>query len=118
MRDYLTATYPNLYLITDPINPYSLLDICDEIWVATSGLGFEGLLNKRKVRCFGAPFYSGWGLTTDQIEVPYRYRERSLNDIFHASYIMLARYFHPIKQKSCTLEEILLYIAKTGLGCI
>jgi capsular polysaccharide export protein len=42
-----------------------LLDEVDEVWTASSQLGFEALIRGKTARCFAAPFYAGWGLTQD-----------------------------------------------------
>ncbi|RWX60641.1 capsular polysaccharide biosynthesis protein [Mesorhizobium sp. M2A.F.Ca.ET.039.01.1.1] len=41
------------------------LDEIDEVLTITSGAGFEALIRGIPVTCFGAPFYAGFGLTTD-----------------------------------------------------
>ena len=43
----------------------TLLDQVDCVSTITSLTGFEALLRGKDVVCFGAPFYAGWGLTTD-----------------------------------------------------
>lgn len=42
------------------------LDVVDEIHTISSLTGFEALLRKKKVVCYGLPFYAGWGLTTEK----------------------------------------------------
>ena len=37
-------------------------------------MGFEALLWGKPVRCFGMPFYAGWGLTRDELPAPARAR--------------------------------------------
>ena len=41
------------------------IQACDELHTMTSLAGFEALLRHKRVFCYGQPFYSGWGLTTD-----------------------------------------------------
>ena len=48
-------------LIDTDVRPADLLAAVDAVYVVTSALGFEALLRGLPVRCFGAPFYSGWG---------------------------------------------------------
>ncbi len=48
----------------------ALLPQIDEIWTLTSLTGFEALLRGKRVTTLGAPFYAGWGLTTDLGAVP------------------------------------------------
>lgn len=56
--------------IAPQADPISLIDHADEVWTLTSTLGFEALLRGKPVTCLGAPFYAGWGLTTDLSPAP------------------------------------------------
>ncbi|WHA42579.1 hypothetical protein [Agrobacterium larrymoorei] len=100
-----------IHLISFDINPYALFDAVDEVWVATSGMGFEALMAGKKVRCFGAPFYGGWGLTQDVNPIPRRMRTRKLEDIFHTFYVQLSRYVDPETGSACSLEDLLSAIS-------
>lgn len=100
----------NLVLLNFDVNPYALFDIVDEVFVVTSGMGFEALMAGKTVHCYGAPFYSGWGLTTDKISTPDRKRRRSLEDIFYYAYIESSRYFHPDRNCVVEVEELIDYI--------
>ncbi|WP_110689376.1 capsular polysaccharide export protein, LipB/KpsS family [Salinicola endophyticus] len=106
-----TKHMSNVYLIDYDINPYSLLDAVDEVFVVTSGLGFEALMSGKEVRCYGAPFYSNWGVTTDKVVVERRKRERSVVEIFHVAYIELSRYCDPRKEVACEIEDLIDYIS-------
>lgn len=53
------------------------LQVCDEVHTMTSLTGFEALLRAKTVVCYGQPFYSGWGLTTDL--QPHLRRTRTLD---------------------------------------
>lgn len=100
----------NLFLLNFDVNPYALLDIVDEVFVVTSGMGFEALMAGKTVHCYGVPFYSGWGLTSDKIPTPDRKRRRSLEDIFYYAYIESSRYFHPVRNCVVEVEELIDYI--------
>jgi hypothetical protein len=106
----LLKKFPNLHILDEDVNPYSLFEIVDEVWVVSSGMGFEALMAGKPVRCFGAPFYAGRGLTRDEIKIPHRTRSRSLEEIFHVAYLMLSRYYSPRNQGPCELEELVCYI--------
>lgn len=45
------------------------LDVCDVVHTISSLTGFEALLRGKSVVCYGLPFYAGFGLTDDVIEV-------------------------------------------------
>lgn len=99
----------NVHLITQNINPISLLSKIDKIYVVCSQMGFEGLLCGAEVYCYGAPFYSGWGITTDRGFKAQRLRTRTLEEIFYAAYINFALYCDNNGQRCNifkTIEEI------------
>lgn len=98
----------NVFPVNFDVNPYSLFDIVDEVFVGTSGMGFEALLAGKKVHCYGAPFYSGWGLTRDHVVVDRRTTARSLEEVFFLSYICMSRYYSPIRERTCTIEELIV----------
>ncbi len=104
------ARHPNLHLVAFDVNPYSLIEAVDEVWVVSSGMGFEALMAGCDVTCFGAPFYSGWGLTRDRRKVKRRNKQRSLEEVFFVSYLLLTRYVDPLRGRACELETVLSYI--------
>ncbi len=94
-------------------DPIALIEACDEVWTMTSLLGFEALLRGRKVTTLGAPFYAGWGLTTDLGPVPQRRRQApdghplprpSLAQLAHAALIAYPRYYDPVTRRPCPPE--------------
>jgi capsular polysaccharide export protein len=104
------AQRSNVHLIAFDINPYSLIESMDEVYVVSSGMGLEALMAGKTVRCFGVPFYAGWGITIDEITPSRRARSRSLEEIFHAFYVMLSVYFNPQTGETCDLGALLTYI--------
>lgn len=104
---------PNVTVIRDDMNPYSLIDIADKVFVVTSGMGFEALIAGKQVHCFGMPFYAGWGLTQDRIGLLRRSRLRSLAEIFYVFYITLSRYVDPETGMRCDLEDLIDRIIET-----
>lgn len=101
-----------LYPISFDVNPYALLDLADEVWVGTSGMGFEALMAGCKVRCYGMPYYAGWGVTDDRQDLKRRTRRRTVEDIFHFAWIELSRYFDPNRQKCVEVEALVDYIVE------
>src|SRR5690606_34893172 len=65
-----------------------LLGQVDEVHTITSLTGFEALIRGRSVTCYGQPFYSGWGLTTDVHPCIRRTRKRSLEELVAAALIV------------------------------
>lgn len=50
----------------------------DEVHTMTSLAGFEALLRGKVVHCYGLPFYSNWGLTSDELKLDRRTRQLTL----------------------------------------
>ena len=48
------------------VSMHALLALCHEVHTLTSLTGFEALLRGKPVWTYGAPFYAGWGLTSDR----------------------------------------------------
>ncbi len=101
---------PNVELVAFDINPFSLFEAVDEVWVVTSGMGFEALLAGKPVRTYGSPFYGGWGLTEDMLTYPRRSRQREIEEVFFLFYNCLTRYVDPRTGQACNLEMLLDYI--------
>lgn len=99
-------------MLRDPINPYTLFDLVDTVYVGTSQMGFEALLAGKKVVTFGAPFYAGWGLTDDRQTIPHRHRARKLVEIFHYFYVWYTIYHLPGRPGAAEIEDVLDYIEK------
>jgi len=76
----------------------------DELWCVTSLTGFEALIRGLPVRCFGLPFYAGWGATRDAIACERRTARRDAVDIFAAAFLLYSRYVDPITGRPTTLE--------------
>ncbi|MCW1954972.1 MAG: capsular polysaccharide biosynthesis protein [Roseobacter sp.] len=95
----------------------ALLGQVEEVWTMTSLLGFEALLRGLTVTTTGAPFYAGWGLTTDKGRVPARRgRHISLESLAHAALIDYPRYFDPVSQRPCSPELALARLSAGGFG--
>ena len=94
-------------LIDADVRPADLLGHVDAVYTVTSGLGWEALLRGLPVRCFGAPFYSGWGLTTDAVDTGRRGQLREIESIAAAALIRYARYVDPVTGRACEAEQAL-----------
>jgi capsular polysaccharide export protein len=95
----------------------ALIEAADEVWTMTSLTGFEALLRGKAVTCLGAPFYAGWGLTTDLGPVPARRTARPvLQGLIHAALIAYPRYFDPITRLPCPPEVVAERLTDAGLS--
>lgn len=88
--------HPRVQLIADGCHPVRLIAQASAVYTVTSLIGFEALLHDRPVRCFGMPFYAGWGLTSDALPAPHRRGPARLEDIAHAALVVVPRYAHPL----------------------
>ncbi len=113
LKTLADATLPH----TDPV---TLLNEINEVWTMTSLLGFEALIRGIPVTCLGAPFYAGWGLTTDLGPIPVRRLRRGdgtplprpdLTQLIHAALIAYPRYWDPVSRLPCPPEVILYRLA-------
>lgn len=94
------------------VDAAAALDLAQEVWTMTSGLGFEALLRGLPVTCLGAPFYAGWGLTRDLGPVPARRRARpAVAALAHAVLLDYPRYRDPISGRPCPAETVVDRIA-------
>lgn len=107
--NHLTDT-GRIKIIRKPINPYSLFEVVDKVYVGTSQLGLEALFAGKQVVTFGCPFYAGWGLTDDRQIISHRHRKRSLEDIFHFFYIWYTIYHVPGFSVPSTIDDVIEYI--------
>ena len=55
-----------VHIISSDVNTAQLLKIFKNVYVVTSGIGYEALMAGCHVTCYGEPFYSGYGLTEDK----------------------------------------------------
>lgn len=110
----LLAHHParaRLRVVTEPLNPVSLLKRVHHVYVCTSQVGFEALLLGKPVSCFGAGFYSGWGLSDDRVPLLRRTRKRSLLELAAAALLRYPRYLDPVLRKPCSAEVVLEHLA-------
>jgi capsular polysaccharide export protein len=90
----------------------ALIGACDAVWTMTSLLGFEALIRGKPVTCLGAPFYAGWGLTTDLAPVPARRVARpDMAALVHATLIAYPRYHDPVSGRPCPVEVVVERLA-------
>lgn len=97
----------NVTLIDTDVRPAELLDAVDAVYVVTSALGFEALWRGKQVHCFGAPFYSGWGLTRDRVLTGRRGQPRTVEQVVAAAMIRYTRYVDPVTGLRCEAEQAL-----------
>lgn len=107
LRDGAIAAEGLADVIATNADPAALLAQVQEVWTITSLTGFEALLRHIPVTTLGAPFYAGWGLTTDLGTIPARRRARpDLAGLVHAALIDYPRYLDPLTGQPCPVEVV------------
>ncbi|MCP4178854.1 MAG: capsular polysaccharide biosynthesis protein [bacterium] len=99
-------------IISDLINPISLLNKFDKVYTKTSQMGFEALLLRKKVVCFGLPFYAGWGLTDDRVHCARRTRRLTVEELFAGAYILYSHYYNPYTNRKSDIVDIIYAIKR------
>lgn len=96
-------------LLASNAHPPGLLATAATVYVVTSQMGFEALVWGKPVRCFGMPFYAGWGLTRDELAAPSRRHGHAvaLTDLVHAALVDYPRYVDPETFARCEAERVL-----------
>ena len=108
----------SIVLLSEDINPISLLKQIDKVYVVTSHMGFEALLLGKEVITFGLPWYAGWGLTDDRhkniksLKNNERRTEATITELFVASYILYCQYINPYTGKKGTIFDVINYLTK------
>ncbi len=105
------ATAGDVITITENINPHILFENVEKVYTVTSMMGFEALMHGLPVRCFGMPFYAGWGVTQDEFACERR-SAASFEQIFAAAYFDYTRYVNPYTGRKCKVEEIVEIISR------
>ena len=97
-------------LLGEALDPWTLMERMTRLYTVTSQMGLEALVAGKPVRCFGLPFYAGWGATEDEVACARRTRRRSVEEIVAAAYLVYARYADPRTGQPRTLEETIAAI--------
>lgn len=92
-------------VITEPLSLVDAFETIDHVYTITSLSGFEALMRGIPVTTFGAPFYSGWGLTDDRQIVGRRKRNLKIEEIFAAAYILYPRYMNPFTKEFISVDD-------------
>ena len=117
-RGYLTHIQDDerTVVLRDPVNPLSLIEQMDRVYVVTSTMGFEALLAGKPVTCFGVPWYAGWGVTDDRVKDSpawaRRTRKRTVEELFAAAYIHYTRYLNPETHQRGSIFDVIHWLVR------
>ena len=100
----------NIYPINLAINPYSLLEIVDDVYVCSSMMGFEAALMGKNVHCFGIPSYSNWGFTDDRQICRRRKNKRTIEEFVYILYFLYTKYVDD--DGYCSIWEVIETLLK------
>ncbi len=95
----------NVFRVTMPINPYSLMEVVDKVYVCSTQMGFEALMAGKEVHVYGMPFYAGWGLTIDKQKNPRRTNRRTLEEVFYIFYVLYTHWVDIENGTPCTIDK-------------
>ncbi|MFC3111231.1 capsular polysaccharide biosynthesis protein [Undibacterium arcticum] len=99
-------------VLRQAINPLSLIEQMNRVYVVTSTMGFEALVAGKPVTVFGMPWYAGWGETDDRQTCVRRTRQRSMYELFAASYFHYSRYLNPVTHQRGTIFDVIDWLER------
>lgn len=119
---YLTAVQPGsrVVVLREAVNPLSLIEQMDKVYVVSSTMGFEALLTGKPVTCFGVPWYAGWGVTDDRQPAHPAMarraagagRKRCVDELFAAAYMHYTRYLNPETHELGEIRDVMGWLAR------
>ncbi len=102
---------PSFDQIVEDIGISQCLAVVDEIHTMTSLVGFEGLLRGKRVTTYGLPFYAGWGLTRDMLNIHRRNRVLKLDELITGCLILYPSYLNRETGAFSTPESVIGVLA-------
>jgi capsular polysaccharide export protein len=113
-KGYLSEvkTDTHTVLLREPVNPLSLIEMMDKVYVVSSTMGFEALLAGKPVSIFGLPWYAGWGLTDDRLTCQRRQRKRTVDELFAAAYFHYTRYLDPVTHQRGSIFDVIDWLLR------
>ncbi|MGH7028980.1 MAG: capsular polysaccharide biosynthesis protein, partial [Stellaceae bacterium] len=108
---FATAAARGCTLITASADPWAAIEHARRVYSAGGETGFLALLADREVRCFGDPFYSGWGATADDPSVPQKPFRRTIDEIFAGACLLATRCRDPYRNTPAAFEDVVAILA-------
>ncbi|MDD2867520.1 capsular polysaccharide biosynthesis protein [Neomegalonema sp.] len=110
------AALKGVGIATGEASPWALIERAASVYVVSSQMGAEALFAQKPVRCFGLPFYAGWGATQDDLPAPARrlaHGPRGAPEIFAAGWLRRPLYYDPRLDALSDFETIADLLAAT-----
>ena len=101
---------PRIHIIAENCHPVRLIHNAEAVYTVTSQVGVEALIWGKKVKCFGMPFYAGWGLTEDLLPAPKSRISVSLEQLVYAAFVKYPIYRDPETNERSVVEKTIKYI--------
>ncbi len=103
---------PQIIIVAEACLPSRLIQNAKKVYTVTSQIGFEALIWQKPVRCFGMPFYAGWGLTDDALPAPARRGTATFSQLAFAALISYPKYVDSLDNALCEIERVIDYLTK------
>ncbi|MEO0030542.1 MAG: hypothetical protein RIS94_300 [Pseudomonadota bacterium] len=104
---------PRIVIIGERCHAARLIAQSAKVYTVTSQMGFEGLIWGKPVRCFGMPFYAGWGLTGDALPAPARRSAVPLAQLAFAALVRYPVYADPGNtHRRCEIETVIDHLGR------
>lgn len=100
--------------IENTVHGKRLLKSAKKVMVVDALEGFIPLLFNKEVHCFGQPFYSGFGLTKDEIKGKEHTRSRTVLELFTLVFYSYEKQINPLTGLSTDLNDVLEVIQHQG----
>lgn len=97
-------------ILDQPVHPVRLIECASTVYTHASNIGFEAIVWGKPVRVFGAPFYAGWGLTSDELPAPSRRKPVLKHQLVHAALVACSRYVDPETGELCDVERVVAWM--------
>ena len=85
----------------------ALFDHVSSVHTMTSLVGFEALLRNKRVYTYGQPFYAGWGLTNDAMQIERRNQNLTLEELVFGCLIKYPTYISMESKMYTSPEKII-----------
>src|SRR5688572_26456718 len=99
-------------IMAQPLSPWTLLDAAATVYTLGHEIGLLALARGQTVRCFGRPYYAGWGLTSDDSTVAPRAFRRSVEEIFAAACLLGRPCIDLFTGRPCSFEHFCAQLAE------
>ncbi|WP_232064471.1 capsular polysaccharide export protein, LipB/KpsS family [Paraburkholderia dioscoreae] len=94
-------------LIGQPDSLCASIPHFDHVYTVSAPEGMQALLCNVPLHVFGTPWYAGRGLTYDHARQPEHRTTSSLDALFEAAFVRLARHLDPVTRESGSLDALL-----------